>query len=330
MVSVVTGTVFVIIVTRQLTPEEFGVWSLIGGMLPYFLVSTAVISYWTVRQVARDKPVGRTAAASGTLLSLGSVPLYLVMVGLYLDVAPEFYFSMVLAAILIPASAISGIVQSVNMGHQPHVVSYSMLLFQTIKIPFVLALVYFLDLGIDGIIIAVFLATLAKIIAQVFFARKRLIQRFNPAFLYRWLKMSWIPVYTALGNYIWLSSVVIFPLITGSVVGVAYYAAAIAVSQFVSYTSAISQAIYPKLLAARKHGYIRDNLTKQLFFLLPMLGITVAFSQPALYVLNPVYQEAHLVVVFLACYMFVSVLVNFFDRILTGLEKVDIESSPEL
>ena len=272
--------------------------------------------------------MGRTAAVSGILLSFGSVPLYLVMAGLYSDIVPELHSSMILAAILIPVSTVSGVVQAVNMGYRPHVVSYSLLLFQTIKIPLVLALVYFLDLGIDGIIMAIFLATLAKIIAQIFFARKKLIQKFNPVFLYRWLKMWWIPVYAALGEYIWLSGVTIFPLITGSVVGVAYYAAAVVVSQLVYYTNDISRALYSKLLAAGKHEYIRDSLTRQLFFMLPMLGAVIAFSKPALYVLNPEYQEAYLIVIFLAFYTFVSVLVTFFKRILTGLEKIDIRSDP--
>ena len=59
------------------------------------------------------------------------------------------------------------------------------------------------------------------------------------------MRMSWIPVYTSLGNRIWISDIVIFPLIQGSVVGVAYYAAAIAVSQVVFHTTAISRALYP-------------------------------------------------------------------------------------
>ena len=328
MVSVVTGMIFIIIVTRQLTPEEFGVWSIIGSMTLYFLVSASVISYWTVRQVARDEPVGRTAVASGLLFSLGSVPLYLVMTSLYSAIIPELHSSMALAAILIPAGIVHAVLHAVNMGHRPHVTGYSILLFNTIKIPFALALVYFLDLGLDGAIVAVFLALISRIIMQAFFARKKLAQKFNPAFLYRWMRLSWIPAYTALGNYIWISDIVIFPLIVNSVVGVAYYAAAIAVSQVVLHASAISVALYPKLIAAGKHQYIAENLTRQLFFLLPMLGLTIVFSKPALYVLNPVYQEVYLAVVFLSLYRFVAVLIATFDQILMGLEKIDVESNP--
>ena len=328
LTSVVTGMVFIIIVTRQLTLEEFGVWSIIGSMILYFLISQSVISYWTVRQVARDEPVGKTAVASSILFSLGSLPLYLVMASLYSEITPELHSSMVLAMILVPANIISTTIQAVNMGHRPHVTGYSILFFHTIKIPFALALVYFLNLGLDGAIMAVFLALVGKIAVQAFFARKKLIQKLNPAFLYRWMRMSWIPVYTALGNHIWISDIVIFPLITGSVVGVAYYAAAIAVSQVVFHTTAISQALYPKLIAAGKHQYIAENLTRQLFFLLPMLGIVIAFSKPALYVLNPAYQEVYLAAVFLSLYRFISVLIVTFDQILTGLEKIDVESSP--
>ena len=57
-----------------------------------------------------------------------------------------------------------------------------------------------------------------------------------------------------------------------------------------------------------------------------MLGIIIAFSKPALYVLNPAYQEVYLAVIFLSIYRFVSVLIVTFDRILMGLERIDAES----
>ena len=52
--TVVTGMIFILIVTRSLTPEELGTWGLIGGLVTYVIVLEPIISYWTTREIARD------------------------------------------------------------------------------------------------------------------------------------------------------------------------------------------------------------------------------------------------------------------------------------
>ena len=44
LASVFTGIIFVLIVTRQLTPEEFGTWNLIGGLIIYVIIIVIGIS----------------------------------------------------------------------------------------------------------------------------------------------------------------------------------------------------------------------------------------------------------------------------------------------
>jgi len=53
LASIITGLVFSLIITRRLTPDEYGTWSLIGSMVAYFIISEAVISFWTVRQLGQ-------------------------------------------------------------------------------------------------------------------------------------------------------------------------------------------------------------------------------------------------------------------------------------
>ena len=47
--SVVTGLIFILIVTRSLTQEELGTWSLIGGLITYVVILEPMISYWATR-----------------------------------------------------------------------------------------------------------------------------------------------------------------------------------------------------------------------------------------------------------------------------------------
>ena len=100
MISVITGIVFTLIVTRRLSPEEFGVWALIGSVISYFLIVEPILSYWTTRQIARGESVATTSLFYSTLFSLGQVPIYLSLAFYLPSINPDYYYSLMLAAIL--------------------------------------------------------------------------------------------------------------------------------------------------------------------------------------------------------------------------------------
>lgn len=322
-----TGLVFILIVTRRLTPEEFGAWSIIGNMVFYFLISERIISYWTVRQVARGENVGRTAILSSTSISFASIPIYLVFALFISQQANVDFDVMILGAILIPVQFVSQTLALINLGHKPVARSYGLLVFESLKIPVGLTLVYFLDLGINGAIIAVFLAYVGRIIIQSYFAREKLLGKFNFSTLKRWTKLSWVPLYSFLTNSIWTIDVVIYSVITGSVIGVAFYSASMAVAGILKHSGLISLALYPKLIAKGSFQYIKDNFSRLMYFSIPLLGIAVIFAKPALFALNPAYQEASIIVIILSFKTFFWVLRDTLDRILLGIETIDVEKN---
>jgi len=61
MTSVLTGITFTLIVTRKLSVEEFGIWSIVGSMTTYFMIVEPIVSFWSTRQIARGEEVGKTS-----------------------------------------------------------------------------------------------------------------------------------------------------------------------------------------------------------------------------------------------------------------------------
>jgi hypothetical protein len=92
----------------------------------------------------------------------------------------------------------------------------------------------------------------------------------------------------------------------------------------IRYVSQISLAVYPRLLEGGDKKYLGDNILNLLYFNFLMLGIAVIFAKPALFALNPIYQDAYLVVVILAIRNFFFVLGNVFIQNLGGNETVDL------
>ena len=135
IITIFTGLVFILIVTRTFSANEFGTWSLIGTMIGYFLISERVVSYWTTRQIARDEKVGSTSLISSSSFSIAAVPLYLIAVFLLSQQSDAPLEPMLIGAILIPVFFVSESLHSINLGHMPQATSYGLLGFEIIKIP---------------------------------------------------------------------------------------------------------------------------------------------------------------------------------------------------
>jgi len=325
VVSVFTGLIFVLIITRNLTPIEFGTWGLIGATLNYLLISEVIINYWTVRQIARNEPVGKTGLMSSTFFMLSSVPIYLAYVYFTSDQSNVIFDAMLFGIILIPVYFFSTALVQINTGHKPHVVSYGNLVFEFTKIPIALVLIIFLELGIAGAIMTLLLSYISRIIIQIYFAKNILRPKFQFVILKNWIKLSYIPLYNTAANYLKNLDVLLYPIIIGSVIGVAYYFAAFTISNIIIHSSLIAQALYPKLLAEGKYKTISENFSLMLYFAIPLTTLTVLFAKPGLFALNPEYQFADTIVMILSFKILLTVFHIYFQQILLGLENIDVQ-----
>jgi len=318
--------IFTLMITRTLSPEAFGTWSLLLSIINYFLISEVIISYWSTRQIARGEEIGRTSVFSSILISFLIIPIFVVYIFLISENSQVEFEILLISMVLLPANFLSQTLLGVNLGHKPQATSYSILVFHIIKIPLVLLTVVILELEVLGVIFAILFAFIGKIIVQLYFAKPKLHRKFDLKKLKWWIKYSWIPLFAYLQNYLQLIDVALYSIIIGSVLGVAYYHVAFAVAAIVGHSSAISQALYPKLLAERTFEGIRKNLNYVFYFAIPLVGISIIFSKPALFALNPLYIEAWPIVIILSIKTFLQVLRIVPNLIISGTEQVDTEN----
>ena len=326
--GMIAGIAFTIIVTRQLEPEEFGVWAVIGSMTTYSIVTKPIITYWTTRQVARGIPVGKTSMTSTSFFAGGSIPIYLLSVYLFTNIESAFFDSMLLGAILIPVLFIQGTLSAINLGHKPQAISIGMAVFQFFKIPAGLALVFFLGLGLDGAILAVFVAHLSDIAIQLRYARHHLAVPRDFSYLRGWIKQGWMPIYGKIPTVLHAMDIIVYTIIVGSVIGVAYYAAALVVSRIVRHAIQISHGLYPKLLTKGSKDHISDNFMLMMYFAIPLVILAVLFSRHALFLLNPEYVQAWMAGVLLAFGRFMRIIMRFLKQVLMGIDDVDMNEMP--
>ena len=325
IISAITGTIFTLILTRTLSQEEFGTWGLIGGTTQYVLIFSGIISYWSTRDVVRKIESGKTAIFGTFILSIFATIMYVVIsyfIGSETKVDLNIlYFS----SILIPIIFFSGIITAINLGFKPHTISYGLLAQSISQILFAIIFVYYLQLGVLGIILTQIISQMLYVVILFKYSYQQIKNKFNLTYIKKWLKLFWIPLYPWLPNAVDATSISIFSIMTGSVIGLSFWTAAAVLSAIITQTGQISKAVYPKLLESNDTHYLRDNMSQLFFFNFMITAMVIIFAKPALYALNPVYVSAFFVVIILAINNFFATLTTTSIQNLTGIEKIDLD-----
>jgi len=321
--ALVTGSIFSLILTRTLTPEEFGHWGLIFSVISYFALLIPMFGYWSTRETARKLDSGKTSVLStmgfSIIASAVFIPISLIISFQTESNQTQFLF----ATLLIPAIFINGILSAIALGYKPHVISFSSIAFGLVQVPTALFFVYFLDMGVIGVILTLLMAHVATIAVLIISIREKLKTNFQITYLKKWIKLFWIPLYPSVYNILAESTILIYTVLTGSIIGVAYWVASIVLVSVIAPAGLISRAVYPKLLNENTKDFFRDNLTYLFYFGILFTSIVITFAKPGLFILNPFYEKATLVVIILAIDGFLTILVNMFQLSLIGIEKID-------
>ena len=325
LLSVLTGVIFTLIVTRQLSQEEFGTWGLIGGMTGYVLIFGPITTYWVTREIARGEKSGKTGLITNGLFGIGAILIYFVIATLFGTQVEIDEAILLFAAITIPIEYVRSSLQAITLGYKPQVRSYGLLAFELTKIPIGFVLIYLLDMGLVGAISTIAIASTAETILLAIKTREQLRGQFNKTYFKKWSKLFWIPTYPKISNRIMNLDVVVFSIITGTVSGLAFWTAANAISKIIAHSGQISISLYGKLLESGKKEYLQENLLRTFYFSFPLVAMSITYAKPGLFTLNPIYEVASTIVIIMSLVVFLRTLDGVFDSALTGIEKVDLQ-----
>ena len=324
IITIFTSFIFTVIITRTLSQEEFGIWSLINALFLSVLMGNTIVTYWSTRETARKIESGKSAILGSMILSVVFTFVYIILSNLMGYQTKIDQNILLFSTILIPILFLNGTLTAINLGWKPHVVSYGSLALGISQIIFGLFFIYFLKIGVYGVIITVSVSNLINIIILYKYAKPKLKNKINIDFFKSWIRLSWISLYPMLPITIEGSGLILFSIMTESVMGIAIWTVAMLAPSAISHVGLISRAIYPKLLSGENRDYVGNNITLLLFFNFLMTGLVIAFAKPILFILNPIYEEAYFILILLAIGNFFTVLTNVFIQSLTGSETIDM------
>lgn len=312
-----------LIVIRTLEPIEYGTWTLIHGLIVYPLVIEPIITYWSTRETARGIESSRTALFSGGVFSVFGIIIYL-FVAYFIAQQSDANINVVLfGVILIPLIFLNRMLTAINFGWKPHAPLIAQFIFVIFQTVFALILVYFLELQVFGVIITVAIGYIASIITLFVYAKKKIENKINWGFLKKWIKLFWLSLYPTIGYTIFLIDIVIFLVITGSVLGLAFWGVALVISTTIHSAGLISRGVYAKLLQDDDHSFLSKNIMHLFYFLILLTAVMITFSKEVLFILNPQYEIAFPVVIILSLHIFFNEIKGQSYTFLRGIEKVD-------
>ncbi|MCV0399645.1 MAG: hypothetical protein K5785_06575 [Nitrosarchaeum sp.] len=327
IVGIFTGLIFTLVITRNLNSLEFGTWNLINNFFGYVIILEPIVSYWATREVSRKISSGTTAIITSGIMSCLGILFYILIVYFVGNNTDANVEVLTWGIILIPFIFITRTLSAINLGYKPQIISYGLLTYSSVQIPTILYFIYYLDMGVIGIIFSSLCAYISNILVQAYLGKTQIKNNFNYKFIKKWFKLSWIPLFPGLYTFISLLDVTIFSLLTNSVIGLAFWGACMAIATMISQSGNISRSVYPKILSNDNSSYLKDNFSLLLYFAIPLTLLGIYFSKPLLFALNPEYVIASPVLFFISIFVLFNTLNTTFYSILLGTEKIDLNEN---
>lgn len=329
LISVGTGLLFTLMVTRSIQPEEYGIYNNLGDVLSYFTLASAIIPFWVTRFVARQQRGScKTGVATNTLVGVASTIVYLLAISSIMSsfqIDWKYLPIYLAAAFIIIEHHILAVFEATLHAKRPETLGFGLFALEISKVLLGFLIVINMKAGLMGVLIVLILA----FSTQALFYLKYLLHEFREkivwAYAKEWFKASLLNVYGIVGGRILaLANLILF--IYGGELSRAYYGVSSVIASIIGYSSSLAFALYPKLLSGAELKDVTLSIKMVLMFAVPMTLGAIILSKELLLILNPLYSFARAILIILSLCNLFSVLSSLFESIISGTEKLDAEA----
>jgi hypothetical protein len=317
------------------TSLQYGIYFNINDVIGYFVMMGSVFPFWAMRYFVRGKEGAvKTGLALTAILSVIFATLYIGIISLVLPVfnVSSVYLPIYLIAVFqVVEMYFFGVFETCLQAQKPQAIGYGLLIQQVIKISLGYVLIVTLAQPLLGAVLANVISFGLHLFYYANLLRPEMKQRIQWGYVKEWLKGSVATIYSVVGTQL-ANFIYIMLFAYGGEDARGIYGGANFIAYIITFSSFLSFALYPKLLAERKSEDITTSLKMTLMFALPMTvgGITMASS----YILllsgtgtstSPgLYQQGYIVLAVLAFDALITVLGGLFSSVVMGFENVDV------
>ncbi|MCW3994673.1 MAG: oligosaccharide flippase family protein [Candidatus Bathyarchaeota archaeon] len=326
IISIATGLVFTLLLTRNMNTAEFGIWTNIFDYTSYFALFSGVLPFWATRFMAREK-VGtvKTSTLAQLSMALISTIVYfpaIVMItnAIHTQAYLAIYF---IAGWYIFNFYMVAIFESVLRSMRPQVIGYGLLIEEAVKVAIAVTLIVGFGELFLGAILGLVVSAFVQILYYVWILRDQFKEHASWSYLKEWFKGSVAIAYNLIGGQLVSFVMVLMFYYAGSNTR-AYYQAAFTFTTIIGYSASLAFALYPKLLSKScPEEQVGDSLRTVLMLAIPLSTIVIAMATSFLTILDIDYAVAWPVVIVLTIDTLVVLIYQFYSSCLMGTEGFD-------
>jgi len=329
ILSATSGLAFVLMITRTVSTEDFGIWGNINDLSNYFILLSGVIPFWATRFIVREHAgSARTGLIANLFISVATTSIYLALVPTIvsaLQISSIYSILYTVVSVQILELHIISALEAVLRAKQPQTIGYGLLILGVCRIPLGFTLIILFKLGLQGALYSIITSYAIQIAFYLKLTAKELKESAKWSYLKEWLKAAPIVVYNIVGNRIVAFSLILL-FVYGGELARAYHGAAASFTVVISYSSFLAFALYPRLLSRSSSEDVSVSLRLVMMFAIPMTAGVMVLSDSYLTMLNVAYSEARLVLLLLAISVLCLTLSQVFNTVVSGTERVDAKA----
>jgi O-antigen/teichoic acid export membrane protein len=329
ILSVATGLVFTLLLTRNMNTAEFGIWTNIFDYTSYFALFSGVLPFWATRFMARDKEgtVKTSTIAQLSIAAVSTVVYFPAIIMITGAIHTQAYLLIYLiAGLYIFNFYLVSIFESLLRSIRPQVVGYGLLIEEVVKVAVALTLI--MGLGQSpflGAILGLVVSASVQVIYYLKLLGSELKQKANWRYLKEWIKGSAVIAYNTVGGQL-VNFVFVLLFIYGGSNTRAYYQAAFTFTNVIGFSASLAFALYPKLLAKTcREEQVGLSFKTVMMLAIPLATITMAMATSFLTILDIDYAVAWPVLIALTVDSLVVLVSQFYSSVLMGAEAFDAE-----
>jgi len=329
ILSIITGIIFTLLLTRNMTKQQYGIWSNIFDFVGYFTLLSGLFPFWVTRFVARGKEGAiKTGLLANLIVALVSATVYLPLISLATNafqINEAYVILYFVASLQIINVYMISIVESCLRAVKPQAIGYGLLIEEVCKV----SLAYILIVGLHqlflGAMLSLIIATSIEVLYYLRLLAEDLRQRIRWNYLREWFKGSTASFYNAVGSQL-AAFVFILLFLLGGQAARGEYQAAATFANVVGYASFLAFALYPQLLAKKGLEDVTSSLKTVLMFAIPMAAIIITMSESLLTILNVFYVTSSPILILLTLDTVALLISQFYSSLILGIERLDEEA----
>lgn len=333
ILSIATGLIFTLLLTRNMSTSEYGIWTNIFDYTAYFWLFSGVLPFWATRFMARGKEgtVKTSTLAQLSIALISTVAYFPAIILITNAIGTQAYLLIYLiAGLYVFNFYMVAIFEGVLRSIRPQVIGYGLLVEEVVKVAIALTVIVGLGQLFLGAILALVVSASVQVVFYVWLLRDEFRQKTSWGYLKEWFKGSAVIAYNSIGGQL-VSFVMVLLFLYGGSSTRAYYQAAFTFTNIIGFSASLAFALYPKLLSKTcPDEQVGVSFRTMMMLAIPLSTITMVMATSFLTMLNIAYAVAWPVVIALALDALVVLVSQFYSSCLMGAEAFDAEGKISL